>query len=248
MSSIDRSSPIPLYYQLQKLLVDHINSGKWQAGDMLPTEEQLMEQYGLSRTTVRQSLKEMELDGLISRFRGRGTFVSRPKLSHSPEPHYSLTDVLLKQGAKPGWKVISAGWSPAPAEVVQRLALVGDTTAYCLQRVRLADDELIGYHVAYLAPAWADAVDETALARGGSLHYLSGKDYLEGSYANRIIEAIAAPGSIARRLEVERGSPLLLIRRLVYSREGKPIEDLQAMYRGDRFQYHIRHLPDGHNR
>jgi len=240
MASIERNSPIPLYYQLKQVLVDRIASGEWRPGDMLPTEEKLTEEYNLSRTTVRQALKELELEGLISRYRGRGTFVARPKLSHSPDPHYSLTDFLLQQGAQPGWRILSTEWLPVPAEVAKRLEIKPGTDVYCLRRLRLADDEPIGYHIAYVVPAFAEAIEVVRQAQGGSLHYLSGGNHLVGSTATRIIEAVPAPAQVAEMLEIDTGSPLLQIRRVVVSRDGRPIEELQAMYRGDRFQYHIR--------
>ena len=130
MADIERNSPVPLYHQLKRLLAGRIANGEWQPGDMLPTEEQLQEQYGLSRTTVRQSLKELEDEGKISRHRGRGTFVSQPKLKHSPDPYFNLTAYLTKQGMRPGWRVLSAGWVPASAEVAERLALKPETPVF----------------------------------------------------------------------------------------------------------------------
>jgi GntR family transcriptional regulator len=244
MSSIERNSPVPLYHQLKELLSDRISNAEWQAGDMLPTEEQLTARYGLSRTTVRQALRELELEGLISRHRGRGTFVSRPKLSHSPDPHHSLTDFLLQQGRKPGWRVLSAEWLPAPAEAANGLQLEQGTAVFSLRRLRLADEEPIGYHVAYVSSTWAAAINTDHLEAGGSLHYLNGQNQLAGSYADRTIEAIPAPKTVAEVLAVEKGSPLLMIHRLVIGRAGKPVEELRAMYRGDRFQYQIRHLAE----
>lgn len=242
MTAIERNSPIPLYYQLKELLSDRINNGEWQVNDMLPTEEQLTERYGLSRTTVRQALRELELEGLISRHRGRGTFVSRPKVSHSPEPQHGLTDFLHQQGRIPGWRVISADWAPAPAEAAKGLQLEQGTAVFCLRRLRLADEEPIGYHVAYVSPAWAAAINPDLFESGGSLHYLNSQDQLAGSYADRTIEAIPAPEAVSEVLEVEVGSPLLTIRRLVTGRAGRPVEEMRAMYRGDRFQYQIRHF------
>ena len=78
---LTRESPVPLYIQLKQLLIDRIAAGDWKPGDMLPTEEQLQEQYGVSRTTVRLAFKELEIEGKISRQQGRGTFVSEPKIS-----------------------------------------------------------------------------------------------------------------------------------------------------------------------
>lgn len=243
MTTIQRESPTPLYHQLKELLAKRITRGDWQAGDMLPTEEQLQEQYEISRTTVRQALKELEIEGHISRQRGRGTFVSRPKISHSAEPHFGLTDTLKEQGVQPGWQMLEAGWLPGSADVAERLSLERETPVFCLRRLRLASEEAIGYHVAYASPAVATAIDKGRLESGGSLDYLRGGDVLEGSYADRVLEAIPASDEVASWLDVEVGMPMFLIRRQVFSRQGQPIELLRAVYRGDRLQYHVRHAP-----
>lgn len=241
--TIDRDSLLPLYYQLKQLLVQRIERGDWQPGDMLPTEQQLQEHYNLSRTTVRQAFRELELEGLVTRYRGRGTFVARPKVTHSPEPRFSLTNYLLQQGMRPGWQVLSAEWVPASPEVADRLQIEPGTLVHCLRRLRLANDEPIGYHIAHISPHFSDAIDATALTEGGSLRYLLGRGHLEGSHADRILEAVPAGEEEAELLGIDRGAPMLLIRRLVVTSEGQPVEDFRGIYRGDRFQYHIRHLP-----
>lgn len=240
MTIIDRESPIPLYYQLKELLAGRITSGEWRPGDMLPTEEQLQDQYELSRTTVRQALKELEFEGKISRYRGRGTFVSKPKISHSFDPHFNLTAFLTQQGMEPGWQVLSAGWVLAATEVAERLNLESGSRVYQLRRLRMANEEPIGYHITHVIPELAETINENRLDRGGSLSYLQGPGQLEESYANRTIEAILASDETARLLDVAKGSPILLIRRRVFNSEGVPVEDMRAMYRGDRFQYRVR--------
>jgi GntR family transcriptional regulator len=237
---IERKSPIPLYYQLKQLLADRIARGEWQPGDMLPTEEQLQEQYNLSRTTVRQALKELEFEGLISRYRGRGTFVSKPKISHSPDPHFNLSSFLKQQGMEPGWQVLSAKWLPATTEVAERLAIDSGTQVYQLRRLRLASGEPIGYHITHVIPALAKMINEKQLNQGGSLDYLPRIGQKNEIYANRIIEAVLASEETAILLDVVAGSALLMVRRRIFDPEGVPIEDMRAMYRGDRFQYRVR--------
>ena len=77
---LERSSPLPLYHQLKEILSTKIRRGEWKAGDLIPGEQELQSTYALSRTTARQALRELELDGVLTRHRGRGTFVARPKL------------------------------------------------------------------------------------------------------------------------------------------------------------------------
>lgn len=244
MTTIDRDSPIPLYYQLKQLLAESITSGELQPGDLFPTEEQLQDEFQLSRTTIRQALKELEIEGLVSRYRGRGTFVTQPKIDHSAEPHFSLTDALLRQGIQPSWRVLSAEWIPAAPDVAGVFGLDPNTPVFRLRRLRFTNHEPIGYHVAHAAPAMAAFINKDQFESGGSLHYLRSNDTLDSSYANRTLEAIAATAEVAELLSVDLGSPILLIRRQVLGQDGSVLETLQAMYRGDRLQYNIRQGPD----
>jgi len=208
---------------------------------MLPTEQQLQDKHDLSRTTVRQALRELEVEGLVTRYRGRGTFVAEPKVIHNPR--LSLTDYLHQMGMTPGWQVIDAEWISAPPEVAERLVIPPETDAFRLRRLRLADGDPIGYHVAFVSPEFSDAIDLESLNQGGSLRYLRKGNELSESLADRFLEAVGASDEEAEHLGVEEGDPLLLIRRLVVSRDKRHIEDFRGVYRGDRFQYQISNLP-----
>jgi GntR family transcriptional regulator len=81
-SQLERTSFVPLYYQLQELLKEQIESGAWRPGDVLPSEPELARALGVSRAVVRQALAILEDDHQIRRIRGRGTFVAQPKLNH----------------------------------------------------------------------------------------------------------------------------------------------------------------------
>jgi GntR family transcriptional regulator len=187
-------------------------------------------------------MQELELEGKIIRYRGRGTFIARPKASHSPDHYPTLSDHLLNQGITPGWKVLSSGWLSPASEIASLLQIESTTAVFCLCRLRLENTEPIGYHIAYVAPDFADSIDENLFTEGGSLRYLRNQDLLKSSTANRILEAVPASQEEADYLDVERGAPMLLIRRLVVSADGKPIEVFRGLYRGDRFEYHITNM------
>ena len=84
MISIERGSPLPLYHQLKQVLLERITRGEFRPGVPLPGDHELVHSYRLSRTTVRQALRKLELTGVITRQRGRGTFLAGPKLRHGP--------------------------------------------------------------------------------------------------------------------------------------------------------------------
>ena len=241
--TIDRQAPLPLYYQLKRLLSERIESGDWKPGDLLPTELNLQETHGLSRTTVRQAIRELEIEGLVTRYRGRGTFVAEEKITHSPEPHKSLSDFVRDQGRRPGWSVISANWIEPNKRVFKQLKLDPKEKVFCLKRLRLADDQTIGFHSSFVAPKYSEAIDENKFEKGGSLFYLMGKNHLQDSSAFRVLEAVPATEEEAAFLGVDIGFPLLLVKRLVVNKSGVPIEYFHGVYRGDRFQYQVNNLP-----
>jgi GntR family transcriptional regulator len=239
---IDRDLPIPLYFQLKQLLLSRLESQELQAGDPFPTEQQIQDIYGVSRTTVRQALSELEEEGRINRQRGRGTFVTKPKLSHSPDEYPSLADNMTTQGIVPGWKLRTAEWVQPDPSVYDALQLTHGEDVFLLERIRMENDQPIGHHSAYVPTAFTDGIDGTAYTRGGSLRYLSGLDFLPDCIADRTLEALLAPPDIAELLDIQPGSALFRVKRTVYSPNGVPVEYFVGLYRGDRFEYHIHNM------
>ena len=236
---LERASSIPLYHQLKTLLATRIELGEWKPGDLIPGEIELQSTYALSRTTVRQALRELEFDGLLTRYRGRGTFVAGPKLTHGLDARDALDRDMIAQGMRPGWRVLRAGVVDVSPAIVERLQLTVPR-AFELCRLRLANDEPIAVHVAHV-PAEAEAgLDRARLGDGASLAYLQSNGALSGAMSERLLDAVPATDDEAALLDVDPGAPLLRIRRLVLDRGGKPLEHCVATYRGDRFQYHLR--------
>jgi GntR family transcriptional regulator len=211
MLKVDRSSPLPLHYQLKQHLLEKIESGEWKPNDLIPSEQEMQNSFGLSRITVRQALSDLVYEGLLIRERGRGTFVAPPKMTHSPEERRSLTEFMMEKGIKPGWQVIEKGFVEANKEVAANLKLPHKTRVYRIRRLRLAAEEAIGQHTAYLPE----------------------------SVSIQINEAVAASDLDVKLLHLSLGSPVLMIQRVVLSAAGEPLEFLQARYRGDRFKYQI---------
>lgn len=239
MDAIDRSSPVPLYAQLRRILLGKIEERDWQPGQLIPSESALEQRYGLSRITVRQALGELVHAGLLERHQGRGTFVTRPKFAHDPARRPTLTDTMLEQGIVPGWRLLAAEIVPADERVGETLGIEPGHEVHRLERLRLANDEAIGHHIAWVDAALASQLDEAAFTAGGSTHYLRAVPTLEDSLAERSLEALPATPQQADRLGVEPGSPLLCIERKLVTAAGGAIEVMRACYRGDRFTYRI---------
>ncbi|MEM7413827.1 MAG: GntR family transcriptional regulator [Myxococcota bacterium] len=227
-------SPIPLYLQLKSELLASIEAGVWAPGDRMPGDEELGRTYGVSRATVRQALKELELAGLIERFRGRGTFLASAKLRHGPQ--HQLSHSLQAVGREPGWRVLAAEARPATPMLAAALEVAEGATLFFTRRLRLAGDVPIGVLVAHanVAPQRAPLA---ALETGSSTDYLAEVSNLNGARAERTLEAVSADAEEATLLGVRQGAPMLRVRRILRAADGRPLEHFLGTYRGDRFQY-----------
>ena len=238
MTRIDRSSPLPLYSQLKAILLQKIEL-EWRPGELIPGESALEETCGLSRITVRQALAELVNEGYLYRQRGRGTFVTRTKFTHDPAQRLALTDAMRQPCVTPGWRVLDSGTCEATKETAEQLGVEAGSSIFILKRLRLADEEAIGFHLAFVPHTQVRHIDEAALDKDGSLYYLRNAPGMAGSKAHRTLEARGAGESIAKHLNIELDAPVLHIERVTVAVDGTPIELLSATYRGDRFKYTI---------
>lgn len=242
MSNIDRQSPVPLYFQLKQMLLAKIESGEWQPGDLIPGELDLQDTFGLSRTTVRQTLGELVSEGHLERFRGRGTFVaqsSKIKMTFDPSGERGLHEALTMEGYTPGWELVSQGWvENAPADVRDHLGVDTSQKVYRLVRKRLADNHAIGYHVAWLPEAIGNRINHLTLTTGESKSYLMNLPEMQNAHASRTIEALSANAQDAEMLGCALGEPILQVQRLVLV-NNTGVEFLNARYLGRRFKYQV---------
>src|SRR5215471_18788355 len=139
--TIDKHSPIPMYYQIMNQLREKISAGEYTVDDALPPERELVETYQVSRMTIRQAIIELVNEGILVRRKGIGTFVAPPKLEQALSRLTSFTEDMARRGLKAGARVISFE-EIVPEPVIRKtLGLGSEDKAYECVRVRLADDE-----------------------------------------------------------------------------------------------------------
>lgn len=239
MNTLDRNSPVPLYYQLKTILLERIHNNEWAVGEMFPGEQELQEDYELSRTTVRQTLSELVNEGYLVRHRGRGTFVAKPKVTYNPTASLEMTEYMRKQGIQLGWRLLKTEWTTADAVVASMLHLTEGAPVWAVRRLRLVGEETIGYHCAYVPKRYVPHLNMNALEEGDSLDYLKGLPQMANPRIERTLEARLSGELEAELLGMASGAPMLYMERVVYSAEGEPLEFLQAAFHGDRFRYRI---------
>jgi GntR family transcriptional regulator len=240
---LDREAPLPLYVQLRDALLREVREGGLQPGDRFASEAAIRERYRVSRATVRQALGDLEASGVIRKVQGLGTFVAVPKIQHVPLLT-SFAELASSQGFKPSHRVLSSSVVEAPADVAAELGLEKRARCRFLRRLFLADGNAVG-----LAETWlpVDALrGHDDLFEGGRLNQGSMYEVLRskpiGLVLDHAVETVSpgvADTPSAELLGCERGTPVLLIRRLTFTPDGQAVESTRLVFVGDRYEYRV---------
>lgn len=238
--AVDRGSPVPYYHQLYEYLASLIQNGILQPGDQIPTELEICEMTGLSRSVVRQAVHDLVNEGYLERFRAKGTFVARPKVPERlVQSIAGFYEDSVARGQVPVTQVLDFDVRPAPAQVAQKLQIgVGDAVIY-LNRLRFIEQEPIVLVATYIPRSLCpDLISEDMTSQ--SLYRVLKERYgLVIVRARRSLEAVAATADEARFLRIEKGAPLLLLRSIGYLEDGRPLEYYVARHRGDRTRFDV---------
>jgi len=239
--ALDREAPLPLYFQLRESFLRDIHERGLQPGDRLPTETELERRYGVSRSTIRQAMNELASEGLIRRIQGKGTFVGTPRIQHVPVLT-SFSDLLRSQGYEPSHRLLGSTVRPAPADVAEGLLLEEGTACRYLHRLFLADEDPVGVAETWLPQSAVEGHDDLfSEIRDGSLYELLQSEEV-GIDLHRALETInpgLAEETDARLLRLEPGSPLLVIKRVTFTPEDRPVEWTRLLFAGGRYEYRV---------
>lgn len=223
---------VPKYYQLKGELLRLIDGAA--VGTLLPTERDLADRFAVSRTTVRQALAELVVEGRLERTQGSGTYVSEPKLIQLRQLS-SFTADMGERRADARSKVLDISRVAAGPEVAEALEITEGTKVHRVERLRVVSDEPLAHEVAHLAGTYPRLRAE--LARRGSLYLTLAEAYgVDLTDAEDAVETALASPVEARLLGVDPGLPMLLITRTAWS-QGRPVEHTRSVFRGDRFRF-----------
>ena len=239
MTVIDKASPLPYYEQLAELLRREITDKQAQGEPFqLPSENELAEKHGLSRATVRHALDELEHDGWIYRQKGVGSFAPVRRFEQDLTQLVSTTEDMRQRGWPLLTRMVSLQQVPAASHVARALEIGSAAEVYEVCRLRLVDDVPISVQTAYLPAALCPKLEENDLA--ASLYQL-----LESRYGLRLWsgrETLRARGVTkheARLLDVAEGTPVMHAERITYAANGLAVEYLEAIWRGDRYDFKV---------
>jgi GntR family transcriptional regulator len=243
--AIDRSSAVPYHDQIYRLLLDEIVSGRLTPGEKLLQEKQYAVRLGVSLAPVRQAFLALAKNGYLNRTRGRGTFVSEPKVASKIHLLTSFTATLGETGLPVSMRVLEAGTRPADDVAATALDVPAGAEVFRLRRVAFLGAEPVALLTAVLPAARFPGLAEEDLDT--SLYgVLERRHGAVMTSARNIIEVVRALPDHASHLQVPVGEALLQVEAVTRDQHDKPVELSEVLYRADRFRFEIEsHRGDG---
>ena len=238
-----RRSPIPLYFQIASDLEQQIASGVLVADEQLPNEKALAQSYGVSLVTIRGAMRVLFDKGLIVRYPGKGTFVTKQEDVKDVWSIGSLDD-LVSTGLKSTMRLLAYRRVYAPDPVLEKLGLPPGRMVQMVRTLREAGGEAFmvtdQYHPSDLSKS-LNRRDFTSPAAGSRLvvQILAERCGIRIEAVRQTMSAEAASQEVAEPLGLRAGDPLLVIQRDYFSEDGRLVQTGKAHYRTDRYHYVI---------
>ena len=233
---VEANSVIPLYKQIVRALSDSIANGTYRPGDKLPTEAELIEQFGVSRITVRSAIKEIEDAGLVKRARGKGTFVSSDTQMYAADDRESFTHSCQLAGKQASTRVLAMGWDFPSLRDAKFLGVDDTQKVLRSRRLRLVDDKPTMLETNSYSAALSFLEHESL---EDSLMAVLDRQGIKMGPNTRTLEVCYASELEAAYLNVELDSPLLLFVDRRYAPSGEPLFISRQVYCTERLKFYL---------
>ena len=224
------------YQRLYNILREKIWNKEFLPDFKLPTERELCDEYGVSRITVRHALMLLEEQGLIERMQGRGTFVKAAKIKKIAIMDYSYSKSMKIESPGTLRKLILHEVIVPPREITSSLNLLQNEECHYIERLDVNTGENLAFDQVYIPLELSSSLKNEMLSRIDFLNVWEKKEHVKVSFVREAIEAIAADDLIAKRLDIETGSPVLMSTEIMFDKDEHPLAVFISKYRYDRFK------------
>jgi GntR family transcriptional regulator len=228
----------PMFEQLKNVVLQMIAEGKYKPGDILPSERELAEIYGVSRVTVRQALNVLVQDNVVFKKQGKGTFVSTKRIERKLDGLLGFVEEFVVSGMQCEVSVLKQKYVAAPADVIEVLRLPKNSEIFLLVRSISVEGHILGVDYTYLPSGVAYQFDKIDF-RKAIVYRLLEKNGYKLISAEQTISAEIPDSQDCSLLSVTQKTPMLVIRRTVYVEMDLPISYSKALYRGDSYRYSL---------
>ena len=230
-------SRLPIYVQIRSYIHDRIKSGDWEPGDRIPSERDLSSQFGVSRVTIRQALANLEDEGLLRRAQGQGTFVSTPKIEMMEGELISITTLMSRQGRMPETILKTLSREHLNAVDAKEFSCPIGEEVYVIQRIRKADGVSVVLENTKLLCRKLPDIDQYDLVNLSIFSIMYDiYDYTE-LFVRQTIEAVTASEEVAALLEIELGSPVIVVNRFTRDEDNELVEYGRDYYPWERVRF-----------
>ncbi len=229
---MDKNSPIPIYYQLAAEIRKKIDDGIWQPGHCIDSERIIAEEYNLSRMTVRQALNELVQSGILTKIKGKGTFVCEPRINQ--RGIMSFTEMMEASGTKFSTEVIAFERIEANESMFE---LMKADELYKIHRLRIVKEVIIAEEIIYLPCDFIPDLNAKQLK--GSFYALLDKNNLHLDYSEASIHAILLNDYYKGLFRLTEEVPLLKTSSKNYDADGKLLFLEDSVYRSDKYSLEI---------
>ncbi len=227
----------PLYIQIAEGLIQQIESGEFAPGERLPAERELSRMFGVNRMTLRRALMRLELQGLLYRRQGAGTYIAEPKIERQADELVSFSRGMTRRGYLPGAKLLRFERKPAEVRIARELGVPVGAEVFYFNRLRFLDQEPVMLEEFWMSVARFPDLESFDLINRFIFDIVEMEYGLTVTRARQSLEPAVATDYEAEMLNIRVGSPLMLERRLSFDEHDEPIEFGKDLYRGDRFRF-----------
>lgn len=236
---IPGESPLPLYVQIRDSLRRQILDGSYQVHERLPSENEMMAMFGVSRITIRQALRDLHNEGLVFSAQGKGTFVSKPKAVQNVQRLEGFGEAMAAQGYEASARVLSIQRLKAPKAVAAALDLSPGDEAVEVKRVRYLNRSPVCIENSYFPLDIGRQMFGLDLS-GDIFPMLENEFGIPLGGADISLDAVLADDEACQYLNLKSGEAILRVERLTHDRNGRAIDFEYLCYRGDSFKYQFR--------
>jgi DNA-binding GntR family transcriptional regulator len=234
---IKRKSSVPMYQQISKFLKQQIIEGVYSEGTKIPTEIELMEQFDVSRTTVRLAIKEIMNENLVEAKPGKGTFVLKGKVYHHLEGFKGLYETLLEAGISPETELLDFRKEEASPDICQALKLKNKTKVLKVLRLYHVDGHPIALAQISLHSTLSDLITLEEARNHPIYQLFAEKTGFKVKQAHFEIFAENASSKVAEALQIKENDAVLGAERILYTEQGKPVEHTLLWFRSDAYRF-----------
>ncbi len=230
---IDKASPVPIYYQLFKLMEDGVRSGALKPSEVFPSEQELCKRFGVSHMTLRRAMSELAATGLVYAEKGRGTFVSKPKLENVV---FEMTNISEHVKASQ-FRILEARIIKTDDFLSSKLSVDNNTSCLHLRSVLSIKNEICAYEKKYILYSKNKPIVENELSNPSLLNLIvvQADRFPTGSKKDVTVSLITAEES--NIMAIAMGSPIFVAEQTIYDTEKKPIGWGRTVYRGDVYKF-----------